>query len=174
MVMLGLMTERELTVLQQRGKYVAGVFTSKGFYAASLPRNSPDEAIEAVDGFNLRETRTPTHKKVLRIVFDLYNGVQRSDARDIILDFSDLTDKQVAVLQTTLRIPYGKTLTYGQVAERAGLPGAARFVGNVMAKNRFAPIIPCHRVVSTTGLGGYAGGLDIKKELLRKESAFAD
>jgi methylated-DNA-[protein]-cysteine S-methyltransferase len=174
MVMLGSMTEIVLTILQQRDKYVAGVFTSKGLYATSLPRDSPDEAIEAVDGFNLREIRTSVHNEVLRMVFDLYNGVQRSDARDIILDFSGLTDKQVAVLQTTLRIPYGQTLTYGQVAERAGLPGAARFVGNVMAKNRFAPIIPCHRVVSTTGLGGYTGGLDIKKELLRKESAIAD
>jgi methylated-DNA-[protein]-cysteine S-methyltransferase len=168
------MNEAVLSTLQKGSKYVAGVFTSKGLYATSLPRNSLDEAIESVEGFDLRETRTPAYRKVLQIVFDLFNGVQRPEAKDVALDFSDLTEKQVAVLRTALCIPFGETLTYGQVAERAGLPGAARFVGNVMAKNRFAPIVPCHRVVSTTGLGGYTGGLHIKEALLRKESAFAD
>jgi O-6-methylguanine DNA methyltransferase len=174
MVMLESMTEMTMALLQHRDKFVAGVFTSRGLYATSLPRNSADAAIEAVDGYDLRETQTPEHKAVLRIVFDISSGIERTDATQIALDFTNLTEKQIAVLQATLRIPYGKTLTYGQVAERAGLPGAARFVGNVMAKNRFAPIIPCHRVVSTTGLGGYNGGLHLKEALLRKESAFAD
>jgi methylated-DNA-[protein]-cysteine S-methyltransferase len=174
MVMLESMTEMTMTLLQYRGKFIAGVFTSRGLYATALPRNSVDAAIEAVAGYDLQETQTPEHQAVLRMVFDISNGIQRTDATKIALDFSDLTEKQVAVLQTTLHIPYGKTLTYGQVAERAGLPGAARFVGNVMAKNRFAPIIPCHRVVSTTGLGGYNGGLHLKEALLRKERAFAD
>jgi O-6-methylguanine DNA methyltransferase len=172
--MLKSMTEMMMTLFQHEGKYVAGVFTSRGLYATSLPRNSADAAIEAVDGIDLQEIQSPEHQAVLRMAFDISNGIQKPDARKIALDFSDLTEKQVAVLQATLQIPYGKTLTYGQVAERAGLPGAARFVGNVMAKNRFAPIIPCHRVVSTTGLGGYTGGLQIKEELLCKEHAFAD
>ena len=68
-----------------------------------------------------------------------------------------------------MNIPFGSTMTYGDVARKAGLPAAARFVGNVMRINRLRPIIPCHRVVSTTGLGGYTGGLHKKIDLLARE-----
>jgi len=54
-------------------------------------------------------------------------------------------------------IPRGRTLTYGEVAKRAGSPGAARAVGQAMRSNPIPLIVPCHRVVATNGLGGYAG-----------------
>ena len=71
------------------------------------------------------------------------------------------------------RIPAGKTLTYGEVAEAAGRPGAARAVGTAMAKNRICLFIPCHRVVASTGLGGWsgAGGPAQKQALLDLERA---
>ena len=56
--------------------------------------------------------------------------------------------------------------TYGQVALRAGRPGAARAVGRAMAANPFAILVPCHRVVARGGLGGYAWGTEIKEKLL--------
>ena len=65
-------------------------------------------------------------------------------------------------------------MTYGEVARKSGLTNAARFVGNVMASNRFAPIVPCHRVVGSSGLGGYGFGLDKKQEILKREGAFAE
>ena len=60
-------------------------------------------------------------------------------------------------------------MSYGEVAKKAGLPGAARFVGNVMKINRLGPVIPCHRVVGASGLGGYTGGIDKKIDLLARE-----
>lgn len=174
MVSLESLNEKVIGISQQGDKYVAGVFTPKGLYATSLPRGSVDEAIEAVDGFDLPEVKNAEYQRILGIVFDIYNGKKVAANRLPNLDFSDLTPKQVAVLKTTMKIPYGSTMSYGLIAQLAKVPGAARFVGNVMARNRLAPIVPCHRVISTTGLGGYNGGLDLKISLLTKEGAFAD
>ena len=66
-------------------------------------------------------------------------------------------------------IPRGKTMTYGEVAARAGKPGAARAVGRAMATNPFAILVPCHRVVAKKGLGGYLWGIEMKEKLLRLE-----
>jgi len=68
------------------------------------------------------------------------------------------------------KIPEGKTMTYKQVAERAGKPGAARAVGNIMRQN-YDPEIPCHRVIRSDGkMGGYnRGGIEAKKKILQKE-----
>jgi O-6-methylguanine DNA methyltransferase len=72
------------------------------------------------------------------------------------------------VLATASLIPVGYVTSYGAVAKAAG--GGPRAVGNVMASNPFAPIVPCHRVVSSDfTLGGYGGGLGVKLELLVRE-----
>jgi len=71
-------------------------------------------------------------------------------------------------------IPKGEVRTYGWVAKKIGHPNAARAVGTALAKNPFAPKIPCHRVVRSNGLlGGYSGqgGLRTKRNLLKKEGA---
>lgn len=68
------------------------------------------------------------------------------------------------------KIPYGKLATYQQLAKKSGFPRGARFVGNVMRKNRLPLFYPCHRVVRTDGgLGGYGPGLAWKKRLLALE-----
>ena len=69
-------------------------------------------------------------------------------------------------------IPAGKTKTYGELARAIGHPGAARAVGQALARNPFAPIIPCHRVIAANGdLRGYSapGGITKKRQLLNKE-----
>lgn len=67
-------------------------------------------------------------------------------------------------------IPQGKTMTYGEVAARAGNPRAARAVGMIMSKNRDPRKVPCHRVIrSDGGLGGYAWGIEKKRALLASE-----
>lgn len=78
------------------------------------------------------------------------------------------------VREVVRNIPRGKTMTYKEVAWRAGNPGAARAVGNVM-KNNYDPKVPCHRVVRSDGkMGGYnRGGTGRKEELLRSEGVFA-
>jgi len=168
------MSEKVMTLLQRGNKHVAGVFTSEGLYATCLPRKTEDEAILAVDGFDLPETKREEYLKILNSIFDIYEGKKDVNIGAIKLDFTDLSPKQIAVYKATMTIPYGRTLPYGIVAEYAGLPRAARFVGTVMANNRLAPIVPCHRVVSSTGIGGYGGGIDTKIEFLERESAFVD
>jgi methylated-DNA-[protein]-cysteine S-methyltransferase len=73
------------------------------------------------------------------------------------------------------RIPRGRTLTYGEVAERAGAPGGARAVGQAMRKNRVCLFIPCHRVVGAGRLGGYGGpdGEGTQRRLLALEGVRA-
>ena len=73
------------------------------------------------------------------------------------------------VLAAVRSIPRGRVATYGDVAELAGAPGAARAVGNVM-RGCGDPSVPCHRVIAAAGgLGGYGGFLDRKRQLLRAE-----
>jgi len=86
---------------------------------------------------------------------------------------SKLTDFEKKVLFETMRIPRGKTITYGELARRIGSPRAFRAVGQALGKNPFAPEVPCHRVVAKGGIGGYSGkgGIGGKKRLLRSENA---
>jgi methylated-DNA-[protein]-cysteine S-methyltransferase len=65
-------------------------------------------------------------------------------------------------------VPRGEVVTYGELAALAGSPGAARAIGTLCATNRHAVIVPCHRVVSASGIGGYGSlGEDYKRRLLR-------
>lgn len=80
-----------------------------------------------------------------------------------------MTDFTARVLATVRRIPPGRVSTYGDVAEIAGRPGAARAVGNIMRDCR-ARDVPCHRVVAAAGrLGGYGGATALKRALLEAE-----
>jgi methylated-DNA-[protein]-cysteine S-methyltransferase len=68
------------------------------------------------------------------------------------------------------RVPYGETITYGELARRAGAPGHARAAGAATGRNPVGVVIPCHRIVGADGsLTGYAGGLERKRELLEIE-----
>ena len=80
------------------------------------------------------------------------------------------------VYAEALKLRPGETVTYGELARRAGAPGAARAVGQAMGHNPFAPIVPCHRVVAADGsLGGFsaAGGAATKQRLLAIEARVA-
>lgn len=85
------------------------------------------------------------------------------------LSLSNLTSFERSVLKETRKIPYGKTLSYLELADRAGTK-AVRGVGNALAKNPVPIIIPCHRVLrKNRELGGYSAGVEIKKKLLEIE-----
>ena len=82
------------------------------------------------------------------------------------------TDFQRRVWELLREIPYGETVTYGELARRLGNPKSARAVGMACNRNPIAIVVPCHRVVGSTGsLTGYAGGLDAKAFLLKLEGA---
>jgi methylated-DNA-[protein]-cysteine S-methyltransferase len=78
------------------------------------------------------------------------------------------------VLRNTARIPYGRTSTYRQMAEKSGNRNAYRAAGNALGSNPITVIVPCHRVLATGGgLGGYGGGVEVKERLLRLEGALS-
>jgi methylated-DNA-[protein]-cysteine S-methyltransferase len=82
------------------------------------------------------------------------------------------TQFQLAVWRELRRIPYGETVSYGELARRIGNPKASRAVGSANGANQIPIVIPCHRVLAAGGqLGGFGGGLPIKEALLNLEGA---
>ncbi len=95
---------------------------------------------------------------------------KKENANLSFLNLSQLTDFSAQVLKQTCKIPRGKVATYSGLAARLGAPRAARAVGTALANNPFPLIVPCHRVVrADRSLGGFGGGLKMKKELLHRE-----
>ena len=93
------------------------------------------------------------------------------------VDLSACTPFVRRVYEECRGVPPGETITYGELARRAGKPGAARAVGRAMATNPFAPFVPCHRVVSADGdLTGFSGpgGIGEKRRLLEMEASWAE
>jgi methylated-DNA-[protein]-cysteine S-methyltransferase len=82
------------------------------------------------------------------------------------------TEFQRQVWRELTRVRWGETGSYGELAERVGRPGAARAIGNTMNANRHWLIVPCHRVITSSGgMGGYGGGEAVKRALLELEGA---
>jgi len=96
----------------------------------------------------------------------------RREAFDLSVDLTGAAEFTRDVLRELARVPFGEVTTYGHLAARVGRPRAARAVGTVMNRNPIPIVLPCHRVVGSTGsLVGYAGGLDRKEQLLKLEGA---
>jgi len=120
----------------------------------------------------------------------LMRGVLRGEvrARELIAasDLSDCTVFERSVLTALAKVRYGSTVTYGELAAAVGSPRAARAVGGALGKNPIPLLLPCHRVLSASGVGGYGGGagskwrpggkapLDFKRELLAGEGVLVD
>ena len=113
-----------------------------------------------------------SHEK-LRDYVDQLNGYFAGTRRDFTFPL-DLrgTDFQVKCWRALLRIPYGETRTYADIARAVGCPQGFRAVGLANNRNPIAIVVPCHRVVASDGtLCGYGGGLDLKRKLLELEGA---
>lgn len=82
------------------------------------------------------------------------------------------TDFQLTVWKRLVAIPYGTTITYGEVARELGIPGGSRAIGNASGRNPLPIVVPCHRVIGSTGqLVGFGGGIGLKEKLLELEGA---
>ncbi|MDP2496734.1 MAG: methylated-DNA--[protein]-cysteine S-methyltransferase [Candidatus Palauibacterales bacterium] len=105
-----------------------------------------------------------------RQLAEFLRGERRSF--DLVLDLDGTPPFRRRVLEELGRIPYGETVSYGELAERCGRPGAARAVGNAVGRNPAPVVLPCHRVVRSDGSPGeYGGGRERKRRLLRLEGA---
>ena len=99
---------------------------------------------------------------------DYFRGVPTSFS-DLALDLRG-TEFQRAVWRAVAEIPYGRVSTYKEIAARVGRPRAYRAVGNAVGRNRLMIVVPCHRVVRADGrIGGFGGGVEVKRYLLRLE-----
>lgn len=114
----------------------------------------------------------PADVEKLRGALEAYFEGREVSSRyaDVLIASIAATPFEEAVLKEVARIPRGEVRSYGEIAELAGYPRAARAVGNVMHNNPFPIVIPCHRVIRGDGsLGGYGGAEEIKAWLLRFE-----
>jgi methylated-DNA-[protein]-cysteine S-methyltransferase len=94
----------------------------------------------------------------------------RTAYADVPLDLSWCTGFQRALLEALRAVPWGEVVSYGELAALAGRPRAARAAGSFCAGNRFALVVPCHRVVAADGIGGYgSSGVGLKRRLLLLE-----
>jgi O-6-methylguanine DNA methyltransferase len=110
------------------------------------------------------------HLPPLRDLLLAYFRGERPEFADVELDLDGCTPFQRAVIDALRAVPYGETVTYGELAALAGHPNAHRAAGSVCAGNRFPIVVPCHRVVAAGSLGPYgATGTDYKRRLLALE-----
>jgi O-6-methylguanine DNA methyltransferase len=120
------------------------------------------------DAIQLRESK-PALEPYLRELNDYFAGKRREFSFP--LDLRG-TDFQLACWRALLEIPYGETRSYRDIAEAIGHPHAYRAVGMSNNRNPVAIVVPCHRVIASSGsLCGYGGGLDTKRKLLDLELA---
>jgi methylated-DNA-[protein]-cysteine S-methyltransferase len=146
--------------------WAAAAWSARGVRCLILPRQERREAeiaIERQSGPGLR--RRPRHD-LRRQLREYLDGRRRvfSIPLDLIVTGS-FTGRVLAYVRD---VPYGSTVTYGEVARAVGCPGGARAVGGAMSRNPLPVLIPCHRVVAADGPGGFSGGLS-KSRLLGLE-----
>jgi methylated-DNA-[protein]-cysteine S-methyltransferase len=152
-----------------QGQIVKRIFL--GHPSAEQVRRAAAAAL-AAQGTDEPSPESDWHPKLRRDVQDFTRGRQ-IDFRDIQIQLEQTTPFRKRVLDCTRKIAYGRTLTYGELALRAGKAGAARAVGAVMASNPLPLVIPCHRVVASGGsLGGFSApqGVELKRRLLELEA----
>jgi methylated-DNA-[protein]-cysteine S-methyltransferase len=108
-------------------------------------------------------------KRLLESLRDYFEGSRVDFARTEI-EVDGWTQFQRDVLDALRRVPYGEVVSYSELARLAGYPRAQRAAGTFCAHNRFPLVVPCHRVVSSNGIGSYGSlGLDYKRRLLALE-----
>ncbi len=120
-------------------------------------------------GTALRGPETSCERRVAGELAEYFSGTRKDF--DVPLSPKG-TDFQLLVWQELQRIPYGETRTYGEVARRIGNKGASRAVGAANHHNPIPIVIPCHRVVASGGrLGGFGGGVELKRRMLELEAS---
>lgn len=147
-------------------------------------------AIDFADQARPLTKELPLHVKILFDWLDLYSAKKRDpsfvitfsktgksdhsalagNGKRINLDLSGYTENEIRIYRELVKVAPGKTISYGELAEKSGIARGARFAGNVMAKNPFPVLIPCHRVIKSDGsMGNYSGGVHVKRMLLDHE-----
>lgn len=157
------------------------------FGLPTLTLSAHDSALVALDWFLLKTQKllhnihelppaqlnasTPSHAVLMQTIAELDEYFAGTRKRfSVPLDLSMATAFQRQVWHALMEIPYGQTISYAKLAANIAKPTAFRACANANGKNPISLIIPCHRVIASDGtLGGYTGGIDIKRTLLAHE-----
>ncbi|MBA7680557.1 Methylated-DNA--protein-cysteine methyltransferase [subsurface metagenome] len=143
----------------------------KGLLRTTLPQDSTQKAYQLLVDSTNYATWSPRLFEDLMARLRAYFDGRRTIFPDE-LDLSKATPFQREVWEITRLIPYGETRSYIWVAHQIKRPKAVRAVGQALSRNRLPVIVPCHRVLTIDGaLGGFSGGVDIKRQLLFLEAA---
>lgn len=151
----------ELTAPDPGPAGVTGGFSVPPNGGARLPARTlpPESSPDRVDCVPELCRRIAAHLAGVPVAYD-----------DIPIDLDWATPLQQDLAAAARAIPWGEVVSYGELAALAGRPGAARAAGSFCAENRFSLIVPCHRVVAATGIGGYGlAGPELKRRLLALE-----
>ena len=173
------MTTRGFTIFATGIGHCGLAWGEHGIVGAQLPEGSEHQTrarmCRRFPGLSEIAPPLAVHHTVSQIVALLDGG--QPDLSAIRLDMTGIPDFHCRVYDIVRTIPAGQTLTYGDIAQRLGMPGAAQAVGQAMSRNPFAPIVPCHRVVAAGGKdGGFSarGGVITKRRMLVIEGALAE
>ena len=150
--------------------WVGILSSAKGLLRLILPRRSHQEVQQQLRDIIDRARRSPSlFQDLVERLRTYFTGHQVTFPDQ--LDLHGATSFQRSVWEQTRLIPYGETRSYTWVAEQIRKPRALRAVGQSLGKNPLPIIIPCHRVVTASGKpGGYSGGPELKRYLLRLEA----
>jgi methylated-DNA-[protein]-cysteine S-methyltransferase len=151
------------------------VVTPRGLVRLSYPGEGIDAQLEELAArVSPRILAAPARTDAVRRQLDDYfAGRLRSFA--VPIDWRLVRGFAGSVLRATARIPFGRVSTYREIAAEAGSPNAYRAAGNALGSNPVPIVVPCHRVLHAGGgLGGYTGGLDRKRYLLRLEGVLGE
>jgi methylated-DNA-[protein]-cysteine S-methyltransferase len=161
------------TIFETRWGYFGLAGNKKGICRTQLP----DKKREKIKSLLLKDCSVAKFdrtffKNLQQQIIAYFEGDFVKFNRDIPLCFDGLSPFAVSVLKTCRKIEIGRTVTYGELAKKAGRPNASRAVGSALAKNPMPLIIPCHRIIRSDGkLGGFSapGGIAVKKKMLDLE-----
>lgn len=130
-------------------------------------RDHVNRRLKRVLNAEFEEGRSDIIEKAMQQLDEFFAGTRREFEMPLL--FAG-TDFQKTVWEELLKIPYGQTISYGEMARRIGMPKAVRAVANANGANSISIFAPCHRVIgSDRSLTGYGGGLDAKRKLLELE-----
>lgn len=167
-----------IQLIDTKAGWSAALWENRMLSGITLPYPDEESAISTLSGYlkmNLKGVpfiieSLDSNQLNLSSKFTSYFAGERVDF-DIPLNWDVVTGFQKRVLQKVYEIPYGSTVSYGEIARQIGNPKAARAVGGAVGSNPWLLLVPCHRVLAANrGLGGFGCGLEWKIKLLELEN----
>ncbi len=169
---MGFSANLSYDVFQTEMGWIAIVGGDNGIVRASLPESTPEAALELVRPEIAESLHDPEQLQFARVLLSKYCAGESVDLSEVPIDTRDVSPFFRKAWEACRSIPFGETRSYQWLAERAGNSRAARGAGQAMARNKLALLVPCHRVIASSGaLGGFGGaGLSLKSKLICLEA----